>query len=402
MMSIRSVSAIAISAALVLSTAGCRTAGLGPITRNDPAPAPPPTLTAAELLSDHNRNAALVQNLEARPSVSGHNRSRLIPGASGLLAFDQPRNFRLLIKGPMSDVADIGSNDDEFWLWFQQDPDKAVYFANYDENGHAPMAIGLRPEWIMDALGIRPISEAEMARMKVSRGREPGTYVLTERVSDGKTALLKEVIVSETSRQLKEQRVLSADGKTVIARTTVSGYDSYDLPAAEPGGPVDRAYIPKKLSLELTQEKLALDVTMKSVVLNKLDPSRREDLFVEPTFSGYERRNLAAQIGAAGRQKPPASRREGQARSSVRETMPAPAPKVQLEEPAPVSTRTDRRSRGTAPALAAAIPADLVPANARGVGDVVGPTIPTAAEPAPTYVDRNSGWRGASRTPLER
>ena len=120
---------------------------------------------------------------------------------------------------------------------------------------------------------------------------------------------------------------------------------------------------------------------------------RREALFVEPKFSNYARVDLERTGLASAEETPPPT--------SVRETLPAPAPapRVRLSAPTPLGIDGARRSSGDPAALSA----DLIPpAYARGVEEVVGPPIPTIAEPVPRFVESRSGWRGSMAAGLER
>lgn len=149
MTSLRPVSLAVVSVAL-LAASGCRTAGMGNLARQDALPTRAEE-SAADLLVEHNRNAERVQSLEAMPSVSSAKRG-MTGGLHGHLALELPRNFNLELGMPISgqSVAIIGSNDQEFWFWVKEAPEKAVYYCNYDETGASPVsAAGLQPDWII-------------------------------------------------------------------------------------------------------------------------------------------------------------------------------------------------------------------------------------------------------------
>src|SRR4051794_15434249 len=84
------------------AVSGCRTGGVADLAR--PAtPLPPNTASAAELLSETNRNADRIQVMQARPdlTVTVHDRDRVRRDSShplsGRLALEQPRNFKLVL-----------------------------------------------------------------------------------------------------------------------------------------------------------------------------------------------------------------------------------------------------------------------------------------------------------------
>jgi hypothetical protein len=382
---------LALTLLLAPLLAGCRTAGVGDLTRRDLLPSRAAE-SAAALLVDHNRNAGRVQSVEARPSISVANRrARSMAGVNGRLAMERPRNFKLVMQGPamMGDVADIGSNDEEFWFWVKDSPQKAVYYCHYDESGTSPLAAGFQPDWIVEALGLRVFSDEDAASIRVTRGDQPGTLLLTQRQDAGRgQTIIKETVLGEADRRIREHRVYSADHKVLLARAQVFKYESYPVPG-EPGDARGTVYLPARFQLEWPREKLALDVTLNKVSVNAFDPSRRSDLFVEPAIAGTDRVNLADRSAASG------------GPTSVRETMPAP-PRVRLSdptsEPAPVGVDDARRLPRDPVELAA----DLPPSYARGVAEVVGPPIPTAADPPPDAARTRPGWPTALGPAVER
>jgi hypothetical protein len=382
----------ALWAGCVFAASGCRTAGFRDLTRGD-NPAPPRvTETAAELLADHNRNAEKVGSLEAKPSVTVNHRN--ITGAlSGKLAFERDRNFKLVLSSPMNEVADIGSNEGEFWFWVKDNQQPGIYYCNYDDSGASPLASSMQPDWVIESLGLRVVSDDEAAQIRVNPGPDPGTVVLTykERQTQGRS-FVKETILSESTHRIREYRVSSPDRKTLYARATISDYQEMNLPA-EAGQPAEKIVLPKRMRLEWVQEKLVLDVALREVKINpKWSKDRKAALFVEPEIPGVARKNLAELAGLADNPARPAASND---RTSIRQSMPAPPPRVRLSEPSPLGRRAG-------PADASPIAVNLPAANARGVEAVVGPPIPHVSDPATAYAQANSGWRSDLGSALER
>ena len=228
--------------------------------------------TAAELLADHNRNAEIVQSLEARPSVSGSNRSRLLPGAGGSSCLSGLETSGSRWRPACRDVADIGSNTDEFWFWFKDSPEKAVYYATTTSRREPPRG---RPSARLDHRGDVPAGDSRRrsSRMKVAPGVD-GTLVISLRDKTPRgVEFYKEIILSESTHRIREQNIYAADRKTLLARAVVTGYEKKTIdPGA--GGPTEEVFYPKNLTLELKQDKLSLKVSMSEVKINKLEPSR--------------------------------------------------------------------------------------------------------------------------------
>ena len=385
MKSLRLASSLLLATTLCAAS-GCRTAGVGDLSRQERLPTRS-TESAADLLVEHNRNAELVRSLEATPGVTGANRGKHLPGAGGNLALELPRKFRLQVTAGMSgqEIADIGSNDQEFWFWFKDSPDKAVVYCNYDGDGASPLAVGLQPDWIIEALGLRVIPEEEAAGIEVTPGKDPTKKVLTQRVRNPRgDSLFKEMTFDLATRRVVEYQVYQADHKTRVARVAISEFDDFPVPATS-GEPAARVFLPRKLRLEMIQEKMALNVVLSAVKVNRLDASQRIGLFSEPK-KGVGRKDLAELIGVST------------APTSVRETMPAPPPRVRLNEPAPLGIDGALRTERDPAALAA----DLPPSYARGVADVVGPNIPTINDPLPRGARTPEGWRRALSAGIER
>ncbi len=398
MRSLRLASLALTAAALMLSAAGCRTAGMGNLTRTDPVPSRS-LESASELLDDHNRNAELIQSLQADASVSSKNRN-MVGGMDGKLALERPRNFNFILRGPLQDYANIGSNNDEFWFWAKGSPEKAVYYCNYDETGNSPLsAAGLQPEWIIEALGLRVISDGEAAKIKVAPGKEPGTLTLTHRQKTPQgEEIIKETILNESNGRIREHWVYSAE-KHPLAHAVISEYQDYPLPAAA-GAPAEMVYLPKRFRLEwMNEETMALDVTLSRVVPNaKFDAKRRQALFVEPKYKSYTRVNLerSGMASTKASSLPPATNTP----TTVRESLPAPPPRVRLDNPAPLGINgASSRKKRFDPADQGA---DMPPAYARGIEEVVGPPIPTINDPLPQLVEAQTGWRGSVSSNLER
>lgn len=376
---------IALVALAMLAAPGCRTGGLGNLSKPPSLLPPGSNETAAELLVEHNRNAGRVQSLKARPEIKIDDRRRFF-GASGKLAIERPKNFKLELSVAMANAADIGSNDEEFWFWISHSDEKAIYYCDYDENGHSPLAGSLQPEWITETLGMKLFSEDEIAEMKVRTGIEPGTLILShsEKTAQGET-IIKEMVISEATHRIREHKVFAADHKTLLAHATIPEYLDVPVPAStddsEPSG--QKVFLPKVLKLEWIQEKLSLQILLSQVEINpKFTETSRAAMFVEPTIRGFNRVNLATRAGVPQTKLPP---------TRIRETMPAPAPRVKLSEPTPLGSEGAGAGRTRRGPLA--IVADLPPARPVEIEAVVGPTIPKVSEPRPGSLDTRPGWR---------
>jgi outer membrane lipoprotein-sorting protein len=366
--------------------AGCRTAGVSDLARPDPVLAAKGT-SATEILAAHNRNAERIEVLKARPDLiftvyDKPNRPPSRYPVDGRLALERPRNFKLDIAHTATKVADIGSNDEEYWFWVKDRTQRVIYYCNYDEMGANAAAAGFQPDWIIEAMGLRVIPKAEAAGITVRTDETGRRLVLTHRPhTAGGASYTRMTLVDKATHQIVEHQLRSADQKTLLARAEVpEGYETHPISAEATRGAGESVLIPKRLKLYWIQEKLDLDVTFRNVEINKpITQAQRELLFVEPQLGrGYTRQNLA--------EAPPTT--------TIRESRPAPPSGVRLSDPTPIEgeSAARREERSHPIALNGAEPA--VPSL---VEDVVGARFPAAPEPVPlTPETPGSGWRAAT------
>src|SRR4051794_14100975 len=159
---LRAAPRLLIMLATTLAAAGCRTANVNSIAHNRPPEVKPrPSFDLEEFVAEYNRNAEQIRSLKGQPSITARLGPEEKPTTEGQLdgrmAFERPRNFKLeLSAGLKGKVADIGSNDEQFWFWVQNSKDKSVYVCSYDELGSTSLAVTYQPEWIIQAMGLEP------------------------------------------------------------------------------------------------------------------------------------------------------------------------------------------------------------------------------------------------------
>jgi hypothetical protein len=383
---------------VLLGAAGCRTASTGSLAqRRPPEVRPQSSFDLQDFVAQHNENAERIKSLEANPSIAarigppGQDRTG---GVKGKLALERPRNFKLEISRGFSTVADIGSNDDRFWFWFQNDKDKSIYVCDYAELNSTSLAVTYQPDWIAEALGLKVIGPDEAAQVKIDRGPQPGTSAMTFPLTrSGGQPYARTMIVSDITGRLVEFRVFAPDGKTMIAQATIKKYQNLPLRESEKRvGGSGTCYVPENIVLEWKREKLSLDIALKEAKLNQFEARRRTALFVEPTIEGYAHVNLA-EIARS---------KDQEGSTAVRETMPAPQPRgsrARLSPPLEIrsesaATTPTRRKDATTPAPASTRSPLLLPVLDL---DVVTAPIPSAPEST-----ASAAMTVAPRTTIER
>lgn len=367
-----------ITLAATLGAAGCRTANVNSIAHNRPPEAKArPSFELEEFVAEYNRNAERILSLEAKPAITASMgpRGEAQEGqVDGRLAVVRPRDFKLELSHFRSTVADIGSNDERFWFWMQSKKDKSVYVCDYADLASTSLAVTYQPDWIVMAMGLKPITPDESAQIKVRPGPGPGLTSLTFPASgSGGQAYTRTMIVSDLTHRVSEFRVYSADGKTMLAQATIKKYRDVSLPGHPPedkSSPIvpETCRVPENIVLEWKREQLSLDVALKDVKVNQFAAARRTALFVEPTPGGYARVNLAEV----------ARQRESEGTTAIRESLPVPEPRNRARLKAPLQIRGDDAATKPASQAERSAPKGAVLLPVFQIDDVVGAPYPTA------------------------
>jgi hypothetical protein len=365
-----------------LGLGGCAALNRGSLA-SKPRPIGQRTLDVDQFVAEHNRNAELIQSLEAKPTVAV--KGRMMAQVDGRLGMVRPRDFSLQLSAQGQTKANIGSNDEEFWFWVQSDDDRSIYWCKYDDLESSALAVTYQPDWIVDSLGLRPITPEEADAIKVQTTDDPklSALVFPPSTSRGQ-AYRRMMIVSNYTRRVKEHRICALDAKdTVLAQATISGYKDFDIGKSESGA-FQSCYLPEGLRLEWKREQLTLDVALKQVVVNQFDTSRAAAIFVEPVIPGYKRVNLADMARTGPKDN----------RTTVRSTRPMPATRngIKLGRPTPVVDEPADAPRVRTSDIRRPAPGRI----SSPLEDVVGASLPLGPE------SESSRWAVAADPPVGR
>jgi hypothetical protein len=338
-----------------LGMTGCRNFGTAPPPRLLPPPEPRTSFNLQDFVEEHNRNAELVQSLQAKTPITVRTTkkfSRFAGGAplSGTMVMERPRNFKLELKADSgmrsATVADIGSNDSEFW--FMNPDEKSIYTCKYEELPSTPLAVSFQPDWIVDALGLRVISAEEAREIKVrtSKDGKSTELVFPPRRANGQNST-RVITVSNQNGRIKSHHLYGADKKTILAQAEVSEYQEAPVDDTAASGATSTevlCLLPKQIRLEWKQEQVVLDVNLKEVQLNSFDPKHRDAVFVEPDMPEYARVNLARSHPSAG---------ETRGDTTIRESLPPPERGVRFSKPIPEADESSSTSEDDDPGYTA-------------------------------------------------
>jgi outer membrane lipoprotein-sorting protein len=368
---------------LLVALATLTSSGCVLMNNRQPLPTPKPlaqrTIDPTLFVAEHNRNAEQIQSLKATPSI-GVAGKRLRGHSDAHLAMQRPRDFKLEMQSMKGSLANIGSNDEKFWFWVQNEEDKSIYWCKYSDLASSELPITFQPDWIVEALGLKPITPEEAAEIRVKDGPERGTSTLIfPTVRNKADTYTRVMIVSNDSLRIREYRILAGDHQTVLGQALIKSYREHEI-ASTDSSPVSRCYLPDQIEFDWKREGLALDVAVRDVEINQLDPARAPRLFAEPRIEGYTRRNLAnlklGQPNGSG--------------TTVRRTLPPPEPRNGVRLGRPASDEDDAK---VVPRLNPAVGQTGSPRKPP-FEDLVGATVPAGSDP--DGVVATSGSRGAS------
>lgn len=324
---------------------------------------PAQAITLAEIIDQHNANAQATTGFRAKPSITVRGVPQVV-AATGVMAVERPRNFRLKLRaGVNQEVADIGSNDEMFWVWLRDRKDRKVYAAHYDASGSAGNVLAFQPDWVIEALGLREIPPEEEANITSQRSQDAATLTLVHHRydADGAPTRKETIVNAETGRVLRHRFYRSDNPKTLLAQATVSEYKRF--PASSSSS--ETVSLPTRIKIDWYQpgsNPIVLEVTLGEPDPGRLDRTEQLSLFEMPRKPGYE----VVWMNEAPRLEPTSrSRARGSAPASVR-----------LGEP-----------EGLSDASSARLDADTVSASAD-------PSADPRFGPAPR---RRSTWFGGAR-----
>ncbi len=273
-------------------------------------------VTADQLTGYLNIQAAKIQTLsygEARLVARDHGVP--MPSLRGNLAASQPRNFRMTGQGgAMGAKVDLGSNPDQFWVYFDAPTVKPMFvFASHTdfENGRAklPGGIPFEPDWVMQALGMTTYPATHQYTAEVNEKER--TYTLSwQTTTPSGLQVRKEVIFDSddaagTRPQVKRHVIRDMKGKIICvadvksARTVPLGAPVAPVAPGTPGADPRAAtgatvQYPTQIVLRWEEQKFEMDLSLDGAQVNQqLTDEQTRRLFSRPNIPGATPVDLA-------------------------------------------------------------------------------------------------------------
>lgn len=242
-----------------------------------------------QIIQTVNSNSQRVHALESQVKVTVDG----LPGITGNLALEKPQNFRLQanLLGVSGLGADVGSNDELFWVWVKttmpgQTPQ--ILYARHAEYAVSParQMLPIDPTWIRDALGLTEFDPQH--EHEGPADRSDGQLEIRTRLQTPTGPQTRITAIDPKYGWITEQMLLDPQGTPiVIARS--SRHRFY---------PEVGVSLPQRITINVapaTAQSQTLTVDAQNYTINRLsgDPSM---LWTMPQPPGVPMVDLAAPI----------------------------------------------------------------------------------------------------------
>jgi hypothetical protein len=228
-----------------------------------------PDATAEEILARVNQNAYSEYSpdgLRAYRSDSVTVRMSGVPAAMrASLVVEAPRNLRLRVAHPVTggEAVDLGSNDEKFWVWIKESPQQNVITCSHDHVAAAakvcPLPLPFRPDWLMEVLGVTPISGSGY-EVRRTNAKSPIVELVSVQRTPDQQPIRRIVKIDTVHGVVLEHRVETLEG-TKIAKAVL--FRHYRDPST-------RLILPRQINIDwpIDGQPLALSLEFNAIDFN--------------------------------------------------------------------------------------------------------------------------------------
>ena len=282
--------AVAIIAGSLLCSPGCRL----PKRFGDAYATPTPVLlpedpTFEDVARVVNSNSAAVNQLQVGNATL---RSPEIPvSLKASFALEKDRRFRLTAKSIRGNELDLGSNDDEYWIWMN-DERSALYYGRHERfyQSAARSVLPVPPHWLIEAIGLVELDPT--GNHEGPFHNRPGQLEIRSNVPTPTGELTKITVIDSRYGWVLEQHVYDTSGNDqLLASATGSDFEYYASHGVS---------LPRKVEIKLPPANLELSLDIDRHAINQLyaDPVA---LWTLPEEAGSELINLERMSSPAPR-----------------------------------------------------------------------------------------------------
>ncbi|MGD9858235.1 MAG: hypothetical protein AB7U20_25115, partial [Planctomycetaceae bacterium] len=151
-----------------------------------------------------------------RLSLASNGPSMAVPA---FIAVEAPRNFRLRVSMPLhGELADMGSNAQEFWFWAKYSPHPNVITASHDDLLLAQQRLSLpfHPDWLMEVLGVIPI-DPESVTLRRPDQQAQIIELVSEHIAPNGAPLQKVIRIDSCHGIIREHALYDSRGVLIAS-----------------------------------------------------------------------------------------------------------------------------------------------------------------------------------------
>lgn len=278
----RTAASLAIAIALLIG-GGCRHLPGWLIGRRPPPCTFNPNATKDEIVAHVNRFATPAGThpplTSWRATDVSFSRSGL-PPVPGTIAVEAPSRIRIRAAMPLShsDVADIGANEEEIWIWGHGAKEIVTIRREHVPLALQEMQVPFEPSWLMEVLGVTPINYDDFEIRRPQGEDCRWVDLVSPRDTSTGEQVVRVVRVDLCHGHISEHRIERSDG-TLIASAALKDY------APDASGQFE---MPHYVRLEWPVTKTALTLRLGPIHANP--PALADTAWEVPHLAGMPRR----------------------------------------------------------------------------------------------------------------
>lgn len=242
-----------------------------------------PGASRDQIVAAVNQNSARIQSITATGASITIPDTMNLPILTANIAAERPGRVRITAGTALTgQEMDVGSNDQQFWMWVRRNEPPAVYFCRHEQFAGSAIRdmMPIEPAWLLAALGMVDVDPASVYDGPLPRG--DGTVEIRSWLPSASGNLSRVTVIDATRAFVVEQHVYDPTGQTLLASAVAESHAYY---------PTEQVSLPQRVSLRLPTSGLAMKIDLGRVEINRLagDPSQ---LWSMPTFPGYPLHDL--------------------------------------------------------------------------------------------------------------
>ena len=212
-----------------------------------------------------------------------------LPSLRTFIAVDRPRRFRMTAETSFSgQEMDLGSNDDQYWIWIRRGERRAVYHGRHDRfyQSLAKEILPVPPTWLVEALGIVEFNPTGQHEGPTTTSA--GQLEIRSRIPTPTGELIKVTRVDAQRGWVMQQEVYDArDESQLLASAAASDFNYY---------PEHGVSLPRSVQIELPPANRQFSLTIDNHVINQnhVDPVQMWSLPKPPGAELVDLNNLSS------------------------------------------------------------------------------------------------------------